>query len=650
VNGALFTGNGQQVQLGRELGKGGEGAVFELVADSGAVAKLYNASSVPDSRKQEKLRYMASRADQRLLQYVAWPRETLHRTRGGPVVGFTMAKAIGRPIHSIYSPKQFRQEFPNHAWGFLVFVARNVAAAFEAVHQQGHLLGDVNQGNVLVQHDSKVMLIDADSFQVSVNGDLHLCGVGVSHFTPPELQGTTSFATNPRLVNHDNFGLALLLFHLLVGGRHPFSGVPLVTRAGASLESDISAFRYAYAADGTRRGFKPPPSSIPILSLPETIRNYFEAAFTERGSSGGRPTATQWIAALDSLRLALRKCTTCDAHQFSAHLSQCPWCSLESQGVVYFISIGPPSQAGGSNGFVLARALAAIEAIKPPQAEHVIRPAIGSLKPAPLPPSCDFASAIIATRVLIVLSALGCLLLFPIGCYSAVVVAVAGVLLAVAGSIGSEERAAERRRREMQRDTAKRTFDDLQSRYVQAAASAAFVAKKQELLRLKDEYEELSRREQSELSQLNSNAVERQRHHFLDRYHIESAVISGIGPAKKAALRSFGIETAADVTWSRVIAVHGFGEVKTSALVDWRKSIERRFVFNPAQAVTEADKAMVRSRFSTRRRSIEGVLSTGASDLQRIRTEGELRSKHLLAPLKHAADRLSQAEADLSVS
>jgi DNA-binding helix-hairpin-helix protein with protein kinase domain len=51
----------------------------------------------------------------------------------------------------------------------------------------------VNQGNVLVGSDSKVVLIDSDSFQVNARGTLHLCEVGVSHFTPPELQGLSSF-------------------------------------------------------------------------------------------------------------------------------------------------------------------------------------------------------------------------------------------------------------------------------------------------------------------------------------------------------------------------------------------------------------------------------------------------------------------------
>lgn len=93
-------------------------------------------------------------------------------------------------------------------------------------------MGDVNQNSFMVGRDSKVVLIDSDSFQINANGTLHLCEVGVSYFTPPELQTLSSFIGFERTENHDNFGLALLIFHVLFGGRHPYSGVPLISDAG----------------------------------------------------------------------------------------------------------------------------------------------------------------------------------------------------------------------------------------------------------------------------------------------------------------------------------------------------------------------------------------------------------------------------------
>jgi DNA-binding helix-hairpin-helix protein with protein kinase domain len=334
----LVTSKGSSIQIGRELGKGGEGSVFEISSLSNQVAKLYH--QPPDAKKQAKLSFMASTVDQQLLNYVAWPQDTLHASRSGPVIGFLMPKVVGRdPIHMVYSPAHRRQDRPKASWDFLLYVARNTAAAFAALHDHGHVLGDVNQGNVMVGGDSKVVLIDSDSFQVNARGSLHLCEVGVAHFTPPELQGLSSFQGFTRTANHDNFGLALLIFHLLFGGRHPYSGVPLRDGVGDALEADIKGFRYAYARDAQSRGIAPPPRSIELSILPDALESMFHLAFTEKGASGGRPTAKQWEVALDGLRGRLKKCSASLVHVYPDHLNKCPWCALEQKGDIYFVDL-----------------------------------------------------------------------------------------------------------------------------------------------------------------------------------------------------------------------------------------------------------------------------------------------------------------------
>jgi len=48
--------------------------------------------------------------------------------------------------------------------------------------------------------------------------------VGKPEYTAAELQGR-DFSTMDRKASHDNFGLAVLIFHLLMEGIHPFAGV-----------------------------------------------------------------------------------------------------------------------------------------------------------------------------------------------------------------------------------------------------------------------------------------------------------------------------------------------------------------------------------------------------------------------------------------
>jgi len=335
-----FDDSGNLVRLGRELGRGGEGAVFELPDQPRLVAKVYH--QPPDAAKQDKLRLMAAGVDARLREYAAWPEQTLHRAGDGAVIGFTMQRIDKRlPVHMVYSPAQRRELFPKARWDFLLFVARNLAAAFDTLHDHGHVLGDVNQGNALVGEDSRVILIDCDSFQVKFGDALHRCGVGVGHFTPPELQGITAFDEVTRTANHDNFGLALLIFHLLMGGRHPYSGVPQRDDVGHALETDIRAFRYAYAKDARTRLLTPPPRSVPIDVLPPALVPLFEQAFLERGAQS-RPTATDWMTALDAVRARLKSCKQESMHVYTDTRVACPWCELALRRVVLF---GHPSAA-----------------------------------------------------------------------------------------------------------------------------------------------------------------------------------------------------------------------------------------------------------------------------------------------------------------
>lgn len=619
--------------------------MFELPALNNQVAKLYH--KAPDARKQAKLSYMASTVDAQLLNYVAWPQETLHSSRGGPVIGFLMPKVSNKdPVHMVYSPAHRRQDHPKAAWDFLLFAARNIAASFETVHAHGHVIGDVNQNSFMVGRDSKVVLIDSDSFQVNARGTMHLCEVGVSHFTPPELQSLSSFDGFTRTTNHDNFGLALLIFHVLFGGRHPYSGVPLRGGVGDALETDIKNFRYAYARDNQSRGFSPPPRSIPVSMLPDAMESMFHMAFTEKGASGARPKAQQWVAALDDLRGRLKRCGASSMHVYPNHLGSCPWCALEKQGVVYFVDIGA-TFTPTSSGFVLTQVWGLIQAVPAPAQLSLPTPSNFSVTAKPLPAGIPGEGTITFYRLGVVAIAIAVLFIAPQAWFLALLGGWFG--WAMAGGAGSSERDAERSVRRSALDAARQEYERLVERAKKEAGPEGFYARRAELSKLKNELEALPQAEQEELNRLHATAQERQKEKFLDSCFIDRASIPGVGPARKAALRSFGIETAADVNRSRVMQVRGFGEGLTRAMVDWRLSCERRFQFNPATAVTQGDRDAVRAKFAAKRVALERTLATGPGELQQYQQRAASQLAVLTPQLQDAARKLAQAQADFSL-
>jgi DNA-binding helix-hairpin-helix protein with protein kinase domain len=330
---------GNEVRLPpKPFAVGGEGAVFDVLGKPDLVAKLY---SKPQSKERcDKLRAMAKLCSPDLLKIAAWPTATLNAGNPAGVDGILMPKVMGYlEIHHLYSVAQRKKDFPEADWGFLLHTARNCAIAFEAVHGHGHVVGDVNQKNVMVSKKGIVAFVDCDSFQVAEGSRIFRCAVGVPEYTPPELHGK-NFASLDRVANHDLFGLAVLVFHLLMMGRHPFSGVPLV-KADIPIEKAIQEGHYAYTRNTASARLKPPPHVPPVTMLDPAVLDLFERAF----GSTRRPTATEWRTSLDAAMKQLARCKNDPKHSYLAAAGKCPWCQLIAVAKLMFFLPGQGAAA-----------------------------------------------------------------------------------------------------------------------------------------------------------------------------------------------------------------------------------------------------------------------------------------------------------------
>jgi DNA-binding helix-hairpin-helix protein with protein kinase domain len=382
----LFNETGQRIPLGKKLGSGGEGEVYEVpILGNDFAAKIYHKSLSVE--KQNKLRIMTQVSNEALRKIAAWPISTLHHKASGSINGFIMQKVIGyKPIHELYGPAHRKQFFPDADWTFLIFAARNVAAAFETIHSAGHIVGDVNQGNIFVASNSLIKLIDCDSFQITATGIHYLCDVGVAHFNPPELQGR-SFTGVHRTKNHDNFGLAILIFHLLMMGRHPFAGI-YAGHGEMPIEKAIQEFRFAYGINSKAKGMAAPPNTLPLSIFPHTLSAMFENAFSNIGiKEGARPSAKMWVQSLDELKSKIHSCKQVPVHKYFNELGNCPWCVLESKSGVNFFIPKYTSQATSNttSNFNLEQIWSRINSISSPGQAPEINPASYKAVPAPIP-------------------------------------------------------------------------------------------------------------------------------------------------------------------------------------------------------------------------------------------------------------------------
>jgi DNA-binding helix-hairpin-helix protein with protein kinase domain len=343
------------------------------------VAKLYHTR--PPVEKAAKLVAMVRHAEPTLLSVAAWPVSPLHESRGGHLRGILLPRVEAhREVHQLYSPAHRKVHFPSADWSFLLHVARNCAAAFETVHERGHVIGDVNQGGVLVSARGTVHLIDCDSFQIMDQGRVFRCAVAVPHYTPPELVGV-DFAKIDRTQNHDCFGLALLIFHLMFMGRHPFAG-RFSGSGDMTIERAIAEGRFAFSRSAISYQMKPPPHSLELGVASEAVAKMFEAAFAKGVTK--RPKAAEWRVAIDNLKQCLQRCGDDAAHIYPAALSRCPWCEVERRGGPAFFA----SSANGPDfdtGFDLVAVWNAIERVKVPNGKLQLPAPTKVFMPAPVP-------------------------------------------------------------------------------------------------------------------------------------------------------------------------------------------------------------------------------------------------------------------------
>jgi DNA-binding helix-hairpin-helix protein with protein kinase domain len=648
----LYNGAGQPLELGPALGRGGEGAVHEITGRPGFVAKVYHQSISAD--KALKLDNMARQAHPGLLEIAAWPVDVLRTRPDGPAQGFVMPRVNGyREIHSLYGPAHRKKTFPQADWSFLVHAARNLASAFEAIHARGHVIGDVNPGNVVVSPQALVKLIDCDSFQISAGGRLFPCDVGVPQFTAPELQGQ-SFHGLRRTPDHDAFGLALLCFHLLFMGRHPFAG-RYRGKGDMPIEQAIRECRFAFGRHAVTRQMEPPPHTLPFAALPPAVTDLFERAFAPPKLAQGRPTARDWLRALERLAAELRPCGRNAVHKYPRPLPDCPWCALEQASGTAFFLFPERSPAAdlvdaGLPDFDLEQAWSRIQAIAPPGEETMPAPAPRTpIAPTPLPDvlrqtrrSNTIKAATIAgmTLAAILIDWRLSWLWLPL--------AVAAWSLLRDGAVHREVQ-----RRRLALFGARQELMDLRAAWRQRATGQAFAARLRALNALRDRYRNLPAELQRDLQRLETDQRQIQLQTFLEGCFIDTAQIPGILTTDRMALESYGIETAADVTIEALQGVPGFGQrlgrQRAAALLAWRQALEQRFRYDPRRGPDPAAVVALRQRYAQERVQIGRELLAAPDELAKIRVDILKQRAQLNIALIHQAMREAQAQADLRV-
>jgi DNA-binding helix-hairpin-helix protein with protein kinase domain len=641
----LFDGSGNAVTLGPRLAQGGEGVVFRLPGNADRVAKIYHDDHRPDQRKAEKLLAMVLARSDRLAKLTAWPIGLLHEGPRGPVRGFVMPMLNGfKEAHLLYTPKSRLAEFPDAGWDFLVHAAKNMAIAFHAVHSEGHVIGDVNHGNIFVSNQAIVRLIDCDSFQISRSPETYLCEVGVPTHTPPELQGK-SFKSIRRTANHDVFGLAVAIFQLLFLGRHPFCGLHLGKGEPPSLEIAISEFKFAYGQNAECRQIRPPPGGLSLRQVTLAVASLFERAFSPAAAGPqGRPTAEEWAKALEAQLAVLQTCVVNAGHVYLRTNDKCPWCAFEVAAGRAMFNFS--YQQTGQSLFNLKTLAAEIAAVAAPARLPVPLQVKTVVEADP-----EYAEAGNGNWRQII-AALG----------SGAIVAGLGVLPSLKGyelgliplAVASSLFIGTRGRRNQLKRKARAVLDDVirQIGLVKAGWDAEKGPEQFDELRNKlglmvEKHRQLPQKRAAQLKELEHRREEMQRRQWLDQHEIKDAKIKGIGDGRKSTLQSWGIETALDIDYHAVSQVPGFGPKMVDILLGWRQSIVLKFRFNPNLHADPAEVRRIEQGIHAERIQLEREITVGLANLRHLPVIASERYASLATQLSNLTVAEAKAYANL---
>jgi DNA-binding helix-hairpin-helix protein with protein kinase domain len=304
------------------LGHGGEADVYDL---GDRALKLYKSPKHPDvagdpAREAAAAARLAT-AEERLTAFprnlparVAVPRALVRTSKRGPVAGYVMDKVPGRPLYELGEPRVRRGGAID--LDALVGALRDLHATVGALHAAGVVIGDFNDGNVLVDLSSgasRAALIDADSFAWGA----WPCAMFTERFVDPRLCDAAAPApalVRPHDARSDWFAYAVMLFRTLcwVG---PFGGV---YQPADPARRVLAAARPLRGPSVLQPDVVYPRSAAPLAALSDELLDHFTAVF-DRGARGVFPPAL-----LDRLRL--RRCGDCGLDHARA---RCPACARQ---------------------------------------------------------------------------------------------------------------------------------------------------------------------------------------------------------------------------------------------------------------------------------------------------------------------------------
>ena len=285
---------GRSNTLGKLVGEGGEGDIYEFKEDGTSYAKIYKKNQLTPM-KAKKIEAMVARKDE-FPDNICWPQEILYNSSYKDVkviVGYSMKKAAYKKENGTLGTIEEvikRIIIGEYQWERkdLVRICYKCSLLFENLHSKNIWMGDVNPRNIMVDEDKEVYFIDTDNYQLSED---FKCIGGTIEFTSPEIleqmkEDDLSYASICRTPIDEYYALAVLYFYILFLTDFPYN-----INSNVNVKESIlnQRFKVLEGRDSKRNYIWP--------NLTKKIQDMFTDNFTKRE----RYSDDKWTEAFNNM-------------------------------------------------------------------------------------------------------------------------------------------------------------------------------------------------------------------------------------------------------------------------------------------------------------------------------------------------------------
>lgn len=287
------------IVLGALVGKGKEGLVYEVVEDPSKVVKIFP-QNYRTVHRMEKVELLVEK--ELWSPGICFPEATVVNSKGA-FVGYLMRKAVANLLsQTITNRALFKATYPGWRKDDLVEVCLSFLNRVKVMHSFNILIGDMNEGNLMVSGNRDVWIIDTDSCQF----EGYVCPVGWPEFTAPEL---TSY-DGLRTMQHELFAVAMVLFMILLTGRFAYDRSDALGFEDAEevTRKLIMEGRFPYRLTGQPADGDEPFGDAKYMwsHIDKPVKQMFWHTLHRNGDRyRDRPTVDEWITVFKRYKVSL---------------------------------------------------------------------------------------------------------------------------------------------------------------------------------------------------------------------------------------------------------------------------------------------------------------------------------------------------------